>query len=68
MSDDLIKPETRRKSSRSNASTDNCVVVGAGPGVIGVLDSKHPDGGELIFPRRTWRTFIDTVKDGRHHL
>lgn len=68
MSDDLIKPETRRKSSRSNASTDNCVVVGAGPGVIGVLDSKDPNAGELIFAQRTWRRFTQAVKAGRHHL
>jgi hypothetical protein len=65
---DLIRPETRRKSSRSNASTDNCVVVGGGPGVIGVHDSKNPDAGELIFQQHAWRGFTDAVKAGRHHL
>ncbi|MEO3815447.1 DUF397 domain-containing protein [Plantactinospora sp. B24E8] len=47
-----------RKSSRSN-STGACVEVADNlPGVVGVRDSKDPDGPALAFTPSAWRSFV----------
>lgn len=47
-----------RKSSRSN-STGACVEVADNlPGVVGVRDSKDPDGPALVFTPSAWRLFV----------
>ncbi|MDT0544676.1 MULTISPECIES: DUF397 domain-containing protein [Streptomyces] len=52
-----------RKSSYSNNNGGNCVEVADNlPGLIPVRDSKNPDGPALIFPSRSWATFITTLK------
>ncbi len=53
-----------RKSSRSNGA-QNCVEVGAGPGIIGVRDTKDRDGAVLVFPRRQWVAFVSGLRDRR---
>ncbi|MFG1928533.1 DUF397 domain-containing protein [Cryptosporangium sp. NPDC048952] len=53
-----------RKSSYSSGY-DNCVEwVVAGSDVVGVRDSKNPDGPVLVLTRRQWQSFIDGLKIG----
>jgi hypothetical protein len=49
-----------RKSSHS-AGAQECVEVGSGASVIGVRDSKDPDGPVLRFGTRAWRDFLRSV-------
>jgi Domain of unknown function (DUF397). len=52
-----------RKSSRSNGHGGNCVEVADNlPGVVGVRDSKDPDGPVLTFDPAAWRVFVRAVK------
>jgi len=58
-----------RKSTRSNGQGGNCVQVADNiPGVIGVRDSKDPDGAVLVFTPVEWRAFIDGARDGEFDL
>jgi Domain of unknown function (DUF397) len=52
---------TWRKSSHSG-SEGNCVEVAFTPDVVGVRDSKNPDGPVLIFTSAQWRTFLVGVR------
>lgn len=56
-----------RKPSRSN-NNNNCVEVAAGQpsfdGVIGVRDSKDPDGPVLVFQPRDWTAFLAAAHAG----
>lgn len=56
-----------RKSSRSSDSA-NCVETAATVGGVAVRDSKHPDGGVLLFPQDVWRAFVDGVRSGEFDL
>nr|WP_307850026.1 DUF397 domain-containing protein [Saccharopolyspora sp. HNM0986] len=49
-----------RKSTRS-ATTANCVEVALGDEVVGVRDSKDPDGGVLVVPARRWAEFVGSL-------
>jgi hypothetical protein len=49
-----------RKSSHS-AGAQECVEVGSGASVIGVRDSKDPDGPVLRFSAVSWRAFLRSV-------
>jgi hypothetical protein len=52
-----------RKSSRSNGSGGDCVEVADNlPEVVGVRDSKDPDGPVLRFSREAWRDLVEAVK------
>jgi len=52
------------KSTRSGSNGGDCVEVADNlPDVIGVRDSKDPDGPALIFGRDTWTEFIRTLKE-----
>ena len=52
------------KSTRSGSNGGDCVEVADNlPDVIGVRDSKDPDGAALIFGRDTWTEFIRTLKE-----
>ena len=54
-----------RKSSYSGGA-QNCVEVAGGlPGVVGVRDSKDPDGQALVFTTPAWRVFADRVKNAQ---
>jgi hypothetical protein len=58
-----------RKSSHSGTSVESdCVEVAGLPGrslrVIGVRDSKDPDGPYLAFDLAAFRQFIEAVQDG----
>ncbi|MEU8259647.1 DUF397 domain-containing protein [Micromonospora sp. NPDC048999] len=50
-----------RKSTRSG--NGECVEVADNlAGVVGVRDSKDPDGPVLTFAPQTWRAFVDYTK------
>ncbi|GAA1934419.1 DUF397 domain-containing protein [Kitasatospora viridis] len=52
------------KSSFSGTET-NCVEVADGfAGIIPVRDSKDPSGGALVFPAKSWATFVAGLKAG----
>ncbi|GIJ26506.1 hypothetical protein Vqi01_16680 [Micromonospora qiuiae] len=54
-----------RKSTRSGASGGNCVEVADNlPGVVGVRDSKDPNGPALTFSPAAWRGFVEMAKTG----
>jgi hypothetical protein len=52
------------KSVRSNGS-GNCVEVAFVDGVVGVRDSKDPNGGVLEFAAENWAAFVAAVRSGR---
>jgi len=56
-----------RKSTRSNGAGGNCVEFAAdlAPDLVGVRDSKQPDGPILQFTPTAWRSFLTTVADRR---
>ncbi|MET8382708.1 DUF397 domain-containing protein [Streptosporangium canum] len=54
-----------RKSSRSSDNGGQCVEVADNlPGVVGIRDSRDPDGPKLLFTPAEWRSFIGGVKSG----
>ncbi|MEV0088396.1 DUF397 domain-containing protein [Saccharopolyspora sp. NPDC050642] len=50
-----------RKSSYSGQA-GSCVEVGAGPGLVGVRDTKDRDGGTLVFSRAQWAAFVGGLR------
>ncbi|MCG5459616.1 DUF397 domain-containing protein [Micromonospora sp. PSH03] len=56
-----------RKSTKSNGSGNgDCVEVADNiPGVVGVRDSKDPEGPALTFNPQGWATFVAGLK--RHN-
>ncbi|QIZ33633.1 DUF397 domain-containing protein [Saccharopolyspora sp. ASAGF58] len=53
---------TWRKSSRSGSSGGQCVEVAVQPAVVGVRDSKDPDGPVLVFGPGAFARFLGTLK------
>ncbi|WP_372907148.1 DUF397 domain-containing protein [Saccharopolyspora indica] len=53
---------TWRKSSRSGSSGGQCVEVAVQPAVIGVRDSKDPDGPVLVFSPGAFAQFLGTLR------
>lgn len=52
-----------RKSSRSGGNGGACVEVADNLSeVVGVRDSKDPDGPVLTFDTRAWRSFVCLAK------
>lgn len=46
------------KAKASNDNGTGCVEVTFGvPGVVGLRDSKHPEGGAFAFTAAEWRAF-----------
>ncbi|AOS65245.1 DUF397 domain-containing protein [Actinoalloteichus hymeniacidonis] len=59
----LFTAGTWRKSIRSNGA-GNCVEVATIRELIGVRDSKNPNGPVLWFPIIHWMEFLDQVEKG----
>lgn len=57
-----------RKSTRSGAYGDNCVEVAFKGDVIGVRDSKNPDGAVLAFTKGEWNAFVEGAREGEFDL
>ncbi|MEU6041491.1 DUF397 domain-containing protein [Actinomadura sp. NPDC047616] len=58
-----------RKSTRSGNNGGECVEVAAPTSsLVGVRDSKNPDGGHLLLAREAWVALTNAIKDGRHDL
>ncbi len=47
-----------RKSSFSNPDGNDCVEVAFGEAVVGLRDSKNPEGPRLAFDHSRWLAFI----------
>jgi uncharacterized protein DUF397 len=54
-----------RKSSYSGGN-GTCIEVAFPSGGIAARDSKDPDGGVLVFDRRSWSRFLDAITDGTY--
>ena len=54
-----------RKSSRSGSQGGACVEVADLGNVVGVRDSKDPDGPKLAFSRREMADFAARLRSGR---
>ncbi|WP_081915322.1 DUF397 domain-containing protein [Saccharothrix sp. NRRL B-16314] len=52
---------TWRTSSYSTAG-QNCVEVAHGERVVGLRDSKNPEGHRLAVSPQAWRSFLTTVR------
>lgn len=50
-----------RKSSYSGPNGGACVEVAPGEAVVGVRDSKNPDGPALLFGRSAWGRFLGSL-------
>ncbi len=57
-----------RKSSHSGGESGQCVEVAASPALVGIRDSKNPNGGHLALERSTFAGLVDRVKAGRLDL
>jgi hypothetical protein len=55
---------TWRKSSRSTNNGGACVEMARAGRVVGVRDSKNPEGEALTFDPGAMRAFLDTIKQG----
>ncbi|GGK88939.1 hypothetical protein Sme01_02200 [Sphaerisporangium melleum] len=54
-----------QKASHSGDSGGQCVEVAENlPDLVGVRDSKMPDGPVLLFPAGEWSAFLAGVRDG----
>ncbi|HEV8562825.1 MAG TPA: DUF397 domain-containing protein [Actinophytocola sp.] len=50
------------KATASEANGTGCVEVNfSSDGLVGLRDSKHPQGGAFAFTPTEWRTFLTTV-------
>ncbi|TDB96623.1 DUF397 domain-containing protein [Actinomadura sp. 7K534] len=57
-----------RKSSHSDHSGGECVEVADLAPMVGVRDSKDPDGPKLAFSASAWSAFTRSVKSNAHDL
>ncbi len=60
--DDLSRAQWRKSSYSGN--TGNCVEVAITESVVGIRDSKEPDGGMLRVSREEWQGFIEEMTHG----
>ncbi|MEU4335317.1 DUF397 domain-containing protein [Micromonospora lupini] len=59
---DILTDAQWRKASRSSTNGGACVEVADNlSGIVGVRDSKDPDGPALVFGPASWRAFVVEV-------
>lgn len=64
-----IAPESAWfKSSYSSDGTGNCVEAANLAIETAVRDSKDKEGSALVFPRSSWRAFVQGVSAGEFHV
>ncbi|WP_216211741.1 DUF397 domain-containing protein [Amycolatopsis aidingensis] len=51
-----------RTSSYSGSASNECVEVAHRPRIVGIRDSKDPDGGMLTVPADGWSAFLAAVR------
>lgn len=54
-----------RKSTHSGGNGGECVEVAITPDVVGIRDSKCPDGGIITVSPTAWASFIQMTSRGR---
>ena len=65
---ELLARARWRKSSYSGTD-GSCVEVATNlPGIVGIRDSKDPDGPRLVVSPGAWRAFIAGVREGEFGL
>ena len=57
-----------RKSTRSNGNSGNCVEIAMVNDVVGLRDSKDPQGPVLVSSPSEWAGFVGGLKDGQFDL
>lgn len=57
-----------RKSSHSGGASGQCVEVAEASGLVGVRDSKFPEGGHLVLDRAAVSALLTQVKAGDFDL
>ena len=62
MNDDLSYAQWRKSSYSGN--TGNCVEVAITESVVGLRDSKDPDGPVLVVTHEEWRGFMVGLRAG----
>ena len=66
------KPQFDRTKAIWRRSTRNksgeCLEVAFVDELIGVRDSRHPDGPVLVFTRPEWDAFVKGAKDGEFDM
>jgi hypothetical protein len=50
------------RTSSYSTSGQNCVEVAMNVRVVGLRDSKNPEGGPLLVSPRVWSNFLATAK------
>lgn len=60
MRHDLSRAEWRKSSYSGN--TGNCAEVAITESVVGIRDSKDPQGPVLVFTREQWAELVQRVK------
>lgn len=64
--DKRAEPVTRwRKSSHSGGANECIEVAEVGRLVVALRDSKNPTGPCLKFSRAAWKSFCQSIKEGR---
>ena len=63
----MAHDRTWRKSSYSGGQGE-CVEVAGDLPHVAVRDSKDPAGPKLIFTSAEWRSFVASIRAGRHDM
>ncbi|MFB4297752.1 DUF397 domain-containing protein [Actinomadura sp. NTSP31] len=58
----VVSQTTWRKSSRSSSNGGNCVELADLGAVVGVRDSKDPDGPKLVVGRDEFAALVAALK------
>lgn len=56
------------RKAKASQNNGNCVEVAAVPGVVGVRDSKDPNGGHLTVTPASFDAFLAGIKAGEFDL
>jgi hypothetical protein len=60
----MPNPQFKNWHKSSHSDDGGCVEIANVDGLIGLRDSKDPDGPVLIFDRHEWDAFTAGIRDG----